>query len=210
MSLFATLLYFLIQTHVHTDLMSDNIRIIAISGGTVSGGLLLLLILVAAISTIVCLLLRYKRKAYHSNMSMNVAYCTSKRSELDETYVNSDCNYYEFQSVPTHTNAAYSFSKPPTAVVYDVVYDSVLPNLTEHQFQASGMVLDKDCITNAAYTSSKLPLAVELEVVYDTIPDTQQMSAHSTPRVEPNVAYESTTVAVSPNTAYKLYATDKH
>ena len=90
----------------------------------------------------------------------------------------------------THTNAAYTFSKPPTAVVHDVVYDSALP--TEHQFQASGMVLDKDCVTihtNAAYTSSKSPLAVELEVVYDTIPDTQQMSAHSTPRVEPNVAY---------------------
>ena len=187
------IIIFFNQTHdcIYTDPMSENI-IIAISGGTASGGLLLLLILVAAISTIVGLLLRYKRKAYHSNLSMNVAYCTSKISELDEAYVNSDSNYYEFQSVPTHKNAAYTFSKPSTAVVHEVVYDSVLPKPTEHQVQASRTVLDKDCITthtNAAYTSSKSPLAVELEVVYDTIPDTQQMSAHSTPRVEPNVAY---------------------
>ena len=66
---------------------------------------------------------------------------------------------------------AITFSKPPMAVVHDVVYDSALPNPTEHQDLASATVQDKDCITthtNAAYSFSKPSTAAVHDVVYDS------------------------------------------
>ena len=157
--------------------MSD-LDIFVISGGSAGGGLLLLLILVASFFIVVCLVQQKKRRAKNSrcNISTEVAYSTTERSDLNDTMscVYPDCNDYE--NVPTHTNADNKGSGP----VLDVVY--AVSNFEEHQFPASGMILDKDCIathTNAAYASSKSPLAAELEPVYDTVlPDVQQTSAN--------------------------------
>ena len=154
----------------HADPKKSDLDIFSISGGSAGGGLLLLLILVASFFIVVCLVQQKKRRTIKSrcNISTDVAYSTTERSELNDTMscVYPDCNDYE--NVTTHTNADNKGSEPVPDIVYAV------PNFDseEHQFPASGTVMDKDCIathTNAAYASSKSPLAAELAPVFDTV-----------------------------------------
>ena len=166
------------------------------------------MIVVIALITVVCFVRQsQKRNAVQSNMSTNVAYSiTSKRIEVDETYTtyeNPESNDYD--SVPAHANAVYAPPKSPLAD--DVMYESVevLPNFKHQTGPKSRNYFDKDHFivtthTNAAYKSSQPPLAVELEVIYDTaLPDQQVGNIRNSSLKIKNVAYESSTFAVSPN-----------
>ena len=128
--------------------------------GSAGGGLLLPLILVASFFIIAYLIQQKKRRANRCNISTEVAYSTTERSD---SRVNPDCYSNDHENVPAHTNADNKSSEPVLDVEYALPFE-------EHQFPASGMILDKDCIathTNAAYASSKSPLAAELAPVYD-------------------------------------------
>ena len=169
--------FIIIATHVAPKMSDSDIFAIwpFIWAGSAGGGLLLLLILVASFFIVVYLVQQKKRRAIKSrcNISTEVAYSTT---EISDSRVNPDCYSNDYENVPAHTilNADNKGSEPVLDVVYALPFE-------EHQFPASGMVLDKDCIathTNAAYASSKSPLAAELEPVYDNVlPGVQQTSA---------------------------------
>ena len=149
-----------IITATHAAPKMSDLDIFVIWAGSAGGGFLLLLILVVSCFIVVCLVHQKKRRANRCNVSTDVACSTTERRD---SRVNPDCYSNDYENVTAHTNADYKSSEP----VLDVVY--ALP-LEEHQFPASGMVLDKDCIAshiNAAYASSKSPLAAKLEPVYD-------------------------------------------
>ena len=129
-----------------------------------AGGGFLLMILVVSFFIIVYLIQQNKRRANRCNISTDVAYSTTERSD---SCVNPDCYSNDYENVPAHTklNADNKSSEPVLDIVYPV------PNFEEHQFPASATH------TNTPYASSKSPLATELEPVYNTVlPDVQQTS----------------------------------